>query len=67
MGSWGMLTNTTTTSPKTKSELVRTINSLQNPKIDCLDVSNQNDKKVVDRMIGDLLRKGKVGVVLISR
>lgn len=62
-----MLTNTTTTSPKTKSELVRTINSLQNPKIDCLDVSNQNDKKVVDRMIGDLLRKGKVGVVLISR
>ena len=62
-----MLTNTTTTSPKTKSELVRTINSLQNPKIDCLDVSNQNDKKMVDRMIGDLLRKGKVGVVLISR
>jgi len=62
-----MLTNTTTTSPKTKSELIRTINSLQNPKIDCLDVSNQNDKKTVDRMIGDLLRKGKVGVVLISR
>jgi hypothetical protein len=62
-----MLTNTTTTSPKTKSELVRTINSLQNPKFDCLDVSNQNDKKMVDRMIGDLLRKGKVGVVLISR
>ena len=62
-----MLTNTTTTSPKTKSELIRTINSLQNPKIDCLDVSNQNDKKTVDRMIGDLLRKGQVGVVLISR
>lgn len=57
----------TTNTPKTKAELVKTLNTLQNPKIDCFDVSNASDKRLVEGKLGELMRRGKVSVVLLSR
>ena len=57
----------TTNTPKTKTDLVKTINSLQNPKIACFDLETDNERRIVESKLRELMRRGKVSVVLLSK
>lgn len=53
--------------PKTKTDLIKSISSLQNPKIDCFDLDNDNERRIVESKMRELMRRGSVSVVLLSK
>ena len=53
-------------SPKNKIELIRSIQSLYNPKIETFDVYEMNDERVISKRIKELSKKGGLSVILVS-
>ena len=51
--------------PKNKHELAKAILSLNNPKIDVLEVLSINDKPQVTRLLDQHARRGPVTVILL--
>lgn len=52
--------------PKNKVELIRSIQSLYNPKIETIDVYDSNDEKLLCKRIKELSKKGGLSVILVS-
>jgi hypothetical protein len=52
--------------PKNKVELIRSIQSLYNPKIETIDVYDLNDEKLISKRIKELSKKGGLSVILVS-
>lgn len=52
--------------PSTKVDLIRSIQQLYNPKIETIDVLTESDKKLIEKRIKELSRKGGLSVILIS-
>lgn len=53
-------------SPKNKIELIRSIQTLYNPKIETFDVYDMSDERVISKRIKELSKKGGLSVILVS-
>ena len=52
--------------PKTKSELIRSVQQLYNPKFVVLEITGKDQIKDVTKSANDLVKKGPISIILIS-
>lgn len=56
----------TTTTPKNKVELIRAIQGLYNPKIEVVEVTNDQSYRQATKKLDTMRKKGNLSIVLIS-
>jgi len=54
------------TTPKSKSELIKSIQSIPNPKIEVIDVFDRSDKQKLNQHFDKMIVKGHFSVILIK-
>ena len=54
------------TTPKTKSELIKSIQTLKNPKIDVLEVWDKADKPKFNQQFDKTITKGNFSVIFLK-
>jgi len=56
----------TVTTPKSKSELIKSIQSISNPKFEVIDVFNRSDKQKLNQHFDKMIVKGHFSIILIK-
>ena len=54
------------TAPKSKSELIKSIQSISNPKIEVIDVLNKSDKQKLNQHFDKMIVNGHFSIVFIK-
>ena len=53
------------TTPKSKSELIKSIQSIPNPKIEVIDVFDRSDKQKLNQHFDKMIVKGHFSVIFL--
>ena len=53
------------TTPKKKSELLKSIQTLRHPKIEVLEVWNKSDKTKLNQQFDKMIQKGQFSVIFL--
>ena len=54
------------TTPKSKSELIKSIQSIPNPKIEVIDVFDRSDKQKLNQLFDKMIVKGHFSIIFIK-
>ena len=54
------------TTPKSKSELIKSIQSIANPKIEVVDVFSRSDKQKLNRHFDKMIVNGHFSIIFIK-
>jgi len=52
--------------PKTKSELIKSLQSIPNPKIQVVDVFSRSDKQIVSQQFDKMIVNGHFSIIFIK-
>ena len=54
------------TTPKSKCELIKSIQSIRNPKIEVIDVFDRSDKQKLNQHFDKMIMKGHFSIIFIK-